>query len=171
MAKRRGPGRPERFPTEKETRGLCDIIAIAGTNDHEAYTLADVPRTTFYQWVDKGRASRAAGRKDKYSLFLNRIDNARASRTVDLLKRIATAAKDPKNWQAAHAQLRMSDQKRFGERFRVHVEEELTDAIKRIKGAFSADPAGLERALSAIAGEDGGDGVEPAPGPESGPDG
>jgi hypothetical protein len=162
-------GRKERKPTEAEQKTICDTIAATGL-DQEAFVLAGVPRAAFYRWLEKGEEAERAGRHDVFRDFRDAVARARASRTVGLVAGIRKAGQDPKHWQALAWIAERTDPKRFGLRIRVHVQEELRDAIERLKEAFRDDPEGLERALAAVAGGYGAGGVEQDPGGEDGED-
>lgn len=165
-------GRRPKPPTKEQADALVGTIATTGS-DKDAYTIAGVPPSSFYLWLQTGRDLREQGKRaEKEPLvdFLEKVEKARAARTVGLVKRIRDAGQDPKHWTANAWLLERTDPKRYGQRVRVHVQEELTDAVARLRDAFKDDPAAYEKALLALTGGHSAGGAESDPEGEGGED-
>lgn len=145
-------GRPETVPSEEQTGVITSVLMNFGTAA-EAYTMARVPSSTYYLWLEKGKSARAAGKtggRDKETLkplpgfdpfleFLEKVEQADAGSTVAMLTNITKAAKEPRNWQAALALLKIKNPRRFGERLRVHVEAEFDEFLDRLEKKLSPE--------------------------------
>lgn len=162
-------GRPESAPTWHQERTLLDVIEVTGS-DTVACVKARVPRSSFALWLQKGRQDREAGLETYWTEFLGRIEGARVDRTFKLEQLIRDDALKERRAESAKWKLERIDPKRYGQRIRVQVEEELNDALERLQREFGDEPETLERILSAIAGTSGPAPSESAPGPEDGAD-
>ena len=162
-------GRKPREPTPEETAEIVRQITATGL-DYEACIMAGVPESTFYHWLQLGRAAQKEGIRTVYSDFLEAVKRARATRTTALVASIRLAGKNEKHWQANAWLLERTDPKRFSPQHRVHVTEEFNGAIQRLREAFRNDPESYERAVSALAGGHSAAGAEQAEGGEGGED-
>lgn len=161
------PGRPESAPSVGQMRVLLEVIEVTGS-DRAACIKARVANSSFHHWMNKGKESKAAGREDFWSQFLDQIEEARLDRLYKLEKVVRTAAVKEKHVQAAQWKLERLDPKQYGQRVKLQVEEELSEAIQRITERFGDRPELLEEVLSAVAGAHGAGGASEAPGGEDG---
>lgn len=126
---------------------ICAALGLGCTLE-EACAASDVSVSAVMKWQERGRKARSG----PHFQFVQAIKGAKARRIASLLGNVAKAGRQERHWQANVALLERLDPKRFAQRVRVHVEQELTDAIERLCKEFEHEPEVLERALSAITG-------------------
>jgi hypothetical protein len=141
-------GRPTDLTDELERR-ICETLKAAGTVE-DACSHHGIDTKTFYNWQRKGREG-----DPRYVQFFRAVQKARDDRRIATEAQIRAHGK--KNWQALAWLLERTEPKRYAMQVRLHVGQELGDAVDRIKAAFADKPAELEIALLAIAGEYSGD--------------
>jgi hypothetical protein len=131
-------GRKLEPPTVEQSKTICGTLANFGTAK-EAYTLAGVPSSTYYLWLERGRTAREKGKKDAFLEFLEKVEQADAAATMGALQNMTKASKEPKHWQSALALLRIKNPRRFGERIRFHVDGELNEFLDRLQSKVSPE--------------------------------
>lgn len=141
-ARRRG--RPSTLTPEARERILQALRTTTTTIERAAH-FAGVPLSTFHNWCAKGREQKSGEYRD----FLEAVEKARATRVVTFEAQIAKAGQ--KDWKAVAWLLERSMPKEYGQRVRLLVEEELTQAMARLKAALAEHPECLEKALGALA--------------------
>jgi hypothetical protein len=129
--------------TKEVKESICATLSAAGTIE-DAAIHAGVNDSTVYAWLAKGERQATGPYRD----FLEAVKKAKAQRRIALEAGIRKHGS--KNWQALAWLLERTEPKRYAQRVRVHVEEELSDAIERLKRAFADEPDLYERALSAL---------------------
>lgn len=133
---------------------IVGVLKICGTVE-DACVFAGIALTTFWNWRSKGEVARSGIYKD----FLDAVEGAIVERRLRREKQIEDAGRDKRDkdgnliigdWRATAWQLERTEPKRYAPRVVVHVQEELTDAAKRLEEEFKDEPELLERAVSAI---------------------
>lgn len=136
----------------------------AGAHLEEAATAAGVSRSSLQGWLLKGRLP-----EDTLERRLcEAVDTAQGTHATKMHGTISRAAK--KQWKAAEASLKLSNQSRYGQgRIEFQVSLQLKAAIDRLRDEFTNEPQIFERILACVAGVDGGGGTPFAsPGESSG---
>lgn len=154
------PGRPLRL-----TRGvMAEIFAEVerGGSVEDVCTMMGIGQSTLYRWQQQGREEK----KGVFREFWEGLQDARAARRVQWERRLDKAGNA--DWRALKALMEMTEPKHYAPRVRVHVQEELTDALRKLKERFAPDL--YEQILSAIAEDAGGDGAGEAEGGTDGGD-
>lgn len=141
-------GRPPRLTEELQT-AICLAIRTTKMSLADCAESSGVSIAAVYKWLEKGKKAKRGPYRD----FFVEVRRARADGTKMLLARIAKAGQEPKHWQANVALLSMTEPQ-YAPRVRMAVEEQLVEAVERLKVEFSNEPQILERALAAIAGID-----------------
>lgn len=126
---------------------ICETIRAAGTVEDAAVRVG-VHESTVREWMARGKMEESG----PYREFHDAVRKARIDRRLGLEALIRKQA--PDHWQAAAWLLERTEPKRYAQRVRVHVEEQLTDAVARVTRALATEPDVLERVLAAIAQED-----------------
>ncbi len=168
MTKRAGKGkalpahRPLTLTPELQAK-ICEHIRQARTVE-ESCKAVGISRGAFHEWCERGRTGEAP-----FVDFLNATQKARRDR-IGALEDIIVAA-GRKDWKAADRMLQVLAPKEYAPRVRVHVEEELSHAAKRVEAAFAAEPELLDRVLGALTGDDAASDSPQAPDSEVGGDG
>jgi hypothetical protein len=179
MASKRTEGAP--FLTEKSPRGrpskltdaiqdkILQTLKLCGTLE-DAAAAAGIALGTLHQWKSKGLRQTKGRYRDFVDAVWQAENERRITRELHIIRsgqdHMVGQDKDGKggvlsrgDWRATAWILERTDPKRYAPRVYQHVDQELDDAIRRIKEAFSDDPAGLERALTALAGGQSRDGI------------
>lgn len=150
MSSSRKVGRKRRLTPEMQAR-MVEIITATGC-DKDAFELTSVPEGTFYRWLQQGE-SQPSG---IYHEFREAIQRAKAARRAALVATIRRASREPRHWTAAAWLLERTEPKLYGLRVRLQVDEELDDAIERLRRALPPDE--FERALAALSNAAGAEG-------------
>jgi len=124
-----------------------------GATYADAATLVGVTPDTINLWLRKGREKP----RSIYGRFVRDLGEARAKRRKTFRALILKQGNDRKDWRATAFIASVTEREHFAQRVHVVVEEQLRGAIERLEREFSseAEHAILERALAALAGEDG----------------
>ena len=83
-------GRPTSLTKDKIVL-VCTWLH-AGYFVEDAARMAKIPKSTFYNWLDKGREDREAGEESIYAEFLDAVEIARAEAEGIFLSSIRNAA-------------------------------------------------------------------------------
>lgn len=138
--------------TPEIQKSVVKILAHCGRVE-DACVTAGISISTFYQWKAQGQKQSRGAYRD----FLEALERAEVQRRLTREAKILKAGE--KDWRAIAWMMERTEPKRYAPRVLVHVEQELTDAVARLKEAFREDPEALERALHAIASPDSGAGT------------
>jgi hypothetical protein len=157
---RRAPGRPTALNADV-TESICRTLRCVGTVE-DAANRAGVDKATLYRWLAKGREQS----KGPFREFCDSVLAARVDRCLVMEAQMLAHGK--LNWKALAFLMQAAEPKRYAPRVVVHVREELSDALERLKQEFTGEPDTLERALDAIAGHHGSVGVGESAGEEAG---
>jgi hypothetical protein len=124
-----------------------------GATYADAATLVGITPDVLSLWLRKGREKP----RSIYGQFVRDLSEARAKRRKTYRALILKQGNDRKDWRATAFIASVTEREHFAQRVHVVVEEQLQGAIDRLMKEFSseAEHAILERALAAIAGEDG----------------
>lgn len=152
-------GRPSVY-TPALCEKICGHLRKARTVA-EACKAVGIADDTFYDWQARGDLGELP-----FSQFSEAVRKAKAERIAALEDSVVKAGR--KDWRAHWNLLQAYDPKRFAPRVRVHVEQELSDVLHRLKSKLSAEF--YEQVLVAIVEGDGREGAGDAPGGEGGPD-
>lgn len=137
-------GRPSKFSPEVAEK-IVQFLR-AGCYMQTAAEASGITRETLYDWLGKG----ARGR-EPFAQFQTDVLKASAEAEAVAVMQLTKAAKDgDARWAAWMLERRFP--RKYGPRVQISVQEELQDAIERLKVEFAASPELLERALEAIAG-------------------
>lgn len=162
---KRKVGRPNKLTPEISNK-ICDVLRNTSATYEEACRFVGLGVSTLMLWKQKGEQARQAGRRGKFRDFLEAVEAAQANRCAAGELIIASAAK--KDWKAKAWQLSIWNPKKYAPKVRVHVEEELTDALARIEKRLP--PHVFEQVLEAIASGDRGGQAGADPGGAGGAD-
>lgn len=162
MAKRkkakRRTGRPTKL-TPWLIGEICGDLA-SGVGTVEDICLAKgISEPTFYRWKQQAEHAETG----LFREFREGLDRAQAQRRIRWEARLEKAGEE--DWRALSRLMEMSNPRRYAPRVRVHVEQELSDVLDRLKAKLPTDQ--YEQVLSAIAGEHGGGSAEGDSGPEN----
>jgi transposase-like protein len=128
--------RKRRGPKSKLTPELIANLArvIRATNSLEdAAAHCGVHRTTFFLWLQWARE----GKGGVYRELFDAIEQAKADRRINFAAQLHQHGK--KNWQALAWLAERTDPKHFGLRIKVHVQEELEEALDALEQGLSPD--------------------------------
>lgn len=157
-------GRPSKLTPALEEQ-ILKRLQVCGTLA-EVAAACGVGESTIHAWQRKGKEAIAEGKRSKYRKFLERVREAIKQR--DYLREQTMVRHGTKDWRALWSLMQAQNPKRYAPRIRIHIEEELTDAIERLTEAFGDQPEILERALSALTGADsGGEAGDDPTGPDA----
>jgi hypothetical protein len=135
---------------------VCSRMKVIGATVEEVAASCDIDDSTIHRWQKRGREDIEAGRETLHGDFFRKLQRARAERRLAAMADIRVQGKD--DWRAVRWLLQVEDPVRFAENAtRMHVTEDYSRAIDRLKRTFADDPRSLERALAAIAGDAGED--------------
>lgn len=157
LPKRRG--RPTELTAELADR-VCHRLRNAGSIS-DAALAEGVDRRTLWRWRVRGEQEESGIYRD----FADQLEQARAERRLELERLIREKGEGFEgDWKALSWLLTIDEPKRYAQQVRVHVEEELTDAVARIREALRDQPETLERVLDALTRERSSAGVVEAEG-------
>ena len=144
-------GRPPKLTPEL----IAEVAKVvgAGAPMDTAARYCGITRTDFHMWLKKAHELRRAGRRGRQLDFLNALEEAQSRADVSDHASIARAAQ--KDWKAAANHLRIRNPGRYSEQVNIVVKSQFTAVLDRIEQEFANEPDTLERALAAVAGEDG----------------
>lgn len=121
--------RPKLTPAIQKS--ICDRIRLGNYNNVAAVG-AGIGESTFYLWLQKGRAQESGAYRD----FLNAVEQAQAEAEMRNVAQIQAATRD--NWMAAAWWLERKFSKRWGRRV------EITSSEVRARAAELAKDYGLD---------------------------
>lgn len=143
------PGKEGEQPQKVQvpiTEALCDVMRI-GNYLETACAQVGIDKKIVYEWLKRG----AREKRGKYTEFRFGVEKAQHDSEALLVGRIVGAGKE--HWQANAWMLERKFPAKYGQRIRLTVDKELTDAVDRLEVEFRSEPAILERALRALAGD------------------
>lgn len=161
-------GRPPKDPTPDVVEAVCRIVRQAGTYE-DAAIYVGVGRSTFFAWKAKGEQAKRDRRRDQYSDFLDALDDARAQRRIALELKIQSLAQKAPKVLLDYAE-RVERERFRPPRVDVMIHDELASGLESLAEEFRNEPEILERALRAIARENGAPAPQPDPDPAGGGD-
>lgn len=109
--------------TDETTERICVAIRQGATLESAAI-YAGVPRSTFHDWLRRGRQP---GARNPYKAFVAQIDEALAHFEVNAVAQIAKAGADGE-WQASAWRLERRYPDRYGRRTRIEGDVRVTAA-------------------------------------------
>jgi hypothetical protein len=147
---------------------LIDELCLAirtGLTIPNACDKVGVDLSTFHRWQSHAEQN---VNEPLFAIFARGVSAAKRFRITGLEEVVVDAA-NTGDWRAAMRLLEAYHPKRFAPRVAVHVEQELSDALEKLKRGLSPDE--YKRAVAALAEEPGGEGVggDPPEGTGSGP--
>lgn len=145
---RRGPGRQTKL-TRELIAGFADVLRATATPIITIVEAAGVPRSTFYQWLKKGESAKSG----VYKELADTVTTAKAQGEQATLSQMRLLGMQTKDWRQMAWELERTRPKKYGQRVRVHVEEELTTVWNLLKTEFQDEPEIWERVARVIAGE------------------
>lgn len=122
-----------------------------GSSDKDAYTMASVARSTFYNWIQKGEEDKKLKKKTIYVDFLDKVKKAEAKFKAWHIANIQKSSK--KQWQASAWLLERKFPEEFARRDYLDVkgsvdvnnfdveltQEEMVEYKKRLKDMYEED--------------------------------
>lgn len=129
---------------------IVDVIVEQlriGNYFETACAVAGIDKTTGYLWLKKGAKQTRGAFRD----FSNSVEKAQHEAEAVLVGRIVAHGKE--QWQANAWMLERKFPEKYGQRIRLTIDRELTDAVQRVEVEFRDEPQLLERALRALAGD------------------
>ncbi len=144
MPKRNPSGRPQKLTPELQER-ICQMLKVCGSLE-EVASACGIGDSTLRGWRQRGREEK----RGKYPAFLAAVTAAQRERLRMLQQGIVK--KGLEDWKANAWLLERWDPMQFAPRIFHHVNEELTNAARKLEAAFANEPEVLERALAAIVG-------------------
>jgi hypothetical protein len=114
-------GRPSKLTAELKER-FMDLLE-AGNYPEVAASACGIGRTTYYRWMEQGKADEAAGKRSDYRDFREQIERARdtaETHYVGILMRNANEARDTK---AAVEWLQRSAPDRWGRKDQLQLQQ------------------------------------------------
>lgn len=153
-------GRPPKLTPELIAK-VADVVASGAPMDTAA-RYCGVDRVSFHYWLKLAHAQRQAKKRGRHLDFLNALEEAQAR--ADTRDHAYITKASAKDWKAALNHLRIRNPGRYAQQVNVLVRGQFEAVIARLKQEFADEPDTLERALSALAGEDGGGGPGESPG-------
>lgn len=114
-------GRPTKL-TEDIRDKLVQLVETGNYAEVAAEAIG-IGKTTFYQWLKRGRKDEEVGRRTRYREFANAIANARAKAQARHVAILSLAAE--RDWRAAAHYLERTDPNRWGNRGTMKLEGEV----------------------------------------------
>lgn len=142
-SKKHPGGRPEKLTPEVADRILSAIRA--GNYVETAVAFAGLRKDTFYQWLRRG----AEQPKGIYREFSDAVKKAQAESETGQVATIRKASLE--YWQAAAWILERRFPRKWGQKVRISVEEELREFVERLESRLPPDI--FEKVLEASAGD------------------
>lgn len=134
---------------------------MRGNSQPDACAEAGVHRSTFYDWLEKGRSQRARHKRGVYRDFLDEVERTESLKRTSLVKVVREAADhdpdlalqllermDPTNWAPKVIHLVTQDREKV---------------LNAVFAEFEAEPQVVSRFLAAVAGVDVPGGAQNAP--------
>lgn len=140
-------GRPSKFTSEAAEEILKTIRAVGSIE--QAAARIGVDERTIHAWLQRG----AKQRSGPLRTFHQDYKKAIAAREIAAEAQIRKIGDG--DWRAVSWWLSVSNPRRYAPKLRVHIQQEFSEAVARLKARYAATPEVLEEILSTIAGEAG----------------